>query len=68
MLERKKEKLEKDIENIENVIAEIEISMNDNKRNSEKLKDLYLEKETYDDKLEKMLKTWEEILYQLGDD
>jgi ATPase subunit of ABC transporter with duplicated ATPase domains len=68
MLEREKEKLEKDIENIENVIMEIEVSMNDHKRDGEKLKDLYLEKETYDEKLEKMLKRWEEILYQLGDD
>jgi ATPase subunit of ABC transporter with duplicated ATPase domains len=68
MLEREKEKLEKDIENIENVIMEIEVSMNDHKRDGEKLKDLYIEKETYDEKLEKMLKRWEEILYQLGDD
>ena len=68
MLEREKEKLEKEIENIENVIMEIEVSMNENKRDGQKLKDLYLEKETYDKRLEKMLKRWEEILYQLGDD
>src|SRR6056297_3911364 len=68
MLEREKEKLEKEIENIENVIMEIEVSMNENKRDGQKLKDLYLEKETYDKRLEKMLERWEEIILMIGDE
>jgi len=47
---------------------EIEVSMNENKRDGQKLKELYLEKEEYENKVENLIKRWEDIILRLGDE
>lgn len=68
ILSKEKEDLEKKIENIEKVIEEIELSMNENKRDGQKLKELYLEKEEYQNKIEDLMERWEELIILLGDE
>ena len=65
---REKEDVEKKIENIEKVIEEIELSMNENKRDGQKLKELYLEKEEYQNKIGDLMERWEELIILLGDE
>jgi ABC-type multidrug transport system ATPase subunit len=68
ILSKEKEDVEKKIENIEKVIEEIELSMNENKRDGQKLKELYLEKEEYQNKIEDLMERWEELIILLGDE
>jgi ATPase subunit of ABC transporter with duplicated ATPase domains len=68
ILSKEKEDVEKKIENIEKVIEEIELSMNENKRDGQKLKELYLEKEEYQNKIENLMERWEELIIILGDE
>ncbi len=68
ILTQEKEEVERKIESIEKVVEEIQLSMNENKRDGQKLKELYLEKEEYENKIEKLIKRWEEIILNLGDE
>jgi len=68
ILSKEKEDVEKKIENIEKVIEEIELSMNENKRDGQKLKELYLEKEEYQNKIGDLMERWEELIILLGDE
>jgi ATPase subunit of ABC transporter with duplicated ATPase domains len=68
ILSKEKEDLEKKIENIEKVIKKIELSMNEHKRDGQKLKELYLEKEEYQKKIGDLMERWEELIIILGDE
>lgn len=68
ILSKEKVDVEKKIENIEKVIEEIELSMNENKRDGQKLKELYIEKEEYQNKIEDLMERWEELIILLGDE
>ncbi|MFW5891371.1 MAG: ribosomal protection-like ABC-F family protein, partial [bacterium] len=65
---KEKTKLESDIDKVEKDIKEIEEVMNQYKRNGEKLKELFKEKQKFGKKLDKLLERWEEIILILGDE